>query len=337
MVATAPATAAPADVPPLFARSNLVAWCIVPFDARQRGPEERAVMLGELGLRRLAYDWRAEHVPTFDAEVEAMRRHQIEITAWWFPGSLDADATRILEVIERHGLRPQLWVTGGGDPTPDPEAREARIRAEAARLEPIAAAAARLGCAVGLYNHGGWFGEPGNQIALIDRLRTAGLTNLGLVYNLHHGHDHLDRFPALWRLMQPHLLAVNLNGMVAGGDRDGRKILHLAEGDRELALLRIIRDSGWSGPVGILDHRPETDSRETLAKNLRGLDWLLRELDAPGSGGPRPHPPAPSPAPAPPPAEARPGTAGHLPGERTWPYQPDPVLPGPFSSEPHRS
>ena len=26
----------------LFARSNLVAWCIVPFDAKKRGPEERA-------------------------------------------------------------------------------------------------------------------------------------------------------------------------------------------------------------------------------------------------------------------------------------------------------
>ena len=27
----------------LFARENLVAWCIVPFDAQKRGPAERAV------------------------------------------------------------------------------------------------------------------------------------------------------------------------------------------------------------------------------------------------------------------------------------------------------
>ncbi len=40
----------------LFARSNLVAWCIVPFDSQKRGPEERAAMLERLGLRRLAYD-----------------------------------------------------------------------------------------------------------------------------------------------------------------------------------------------------------------------------------------------------------------------------------------
>jgi hypothetical protein len=35
--------AAPAEA--LFAKSNLVAWCIVPFDAKKRGPEERAHML----------------------------------------------------------------------------------------------------------------------------------------------------------------------------------------------------------------------------------------------------------------------------------------------------
>ncbi|MEY4403946.1 MAG: hypothetical protein RIR91_1981, partial [Verrucomicrobiota bacterium] len=30
---------------PLFAQENLAAWCIVPFDAKQRGPEARAAML----------------------------------------------------------------------------------------------------------------------------------------------------------------------------------------------------------------------------------------------------------------------------------------------------
>src|SRR5439155_11909566 len=35
----------------LLARSNLVAWCIVPFDARKRGPEDRAAMLEKLGFK----------------------------------------------------------------------------------------------------------------------------------------------------------------------------------------------------------------------------------------------------------------------------------------------
>src|SRR5262245_6623762 len=90
-----------ATPPAIFDRTNLVAWCIVPFDAKKRGPEERAQMLDRLGIKRLAYDWRAEHIPTFDAEVEACNRHGIEVTAWWFPTSLDADAKAILAVLER--------------------------------------------------------------------------------------------------------------------------------------------------------------------------------------------------------------------------------------------
>ena len=33
----------------LFDKENLVAWCIVPFDSAERGPEARAQMLDELG------------------------------------------------------------------------------------------------------------------------------------------------------------------------------------------------------------------------------------------------------------------------------------------------
>ena len=52
-----------------FDQANLTAWCIVPFDGKKRGPEERVAMLKRLGLTRYAYDWRAEHLPTFEKEV----------------------------------------------------------------------------------------------------------------------------------------------------------------------------------------------------------------------------------------------------------------------------
>ncbi len=262
----------------LFARDNLVAWCVVPFDAKKRGPEERAQMLDRLQLGRLAYDWRAEHVPTFDTEVETMKRHGIEITAWWFPGSLDANAKTILAVIERHGIKPQLWVTGGGANPATPEEQTARVQAEARRLQPIAEAAAKLGCKVALYNHGGWFGEPENQIAIIEQLRRDGVTNTGIVYNFHHGHEHITRFAELWKKMQPYLLAVNLNGMTIGGDKAGKKILTLGQGDQELAMLKVIHESDWRGPVGILNHRTELDAEVALRDNLAGLDRLMKQL-----------------------------------------------------------
>jgi hypothetical protein len=272
----------------LFARSNLVAWCIVPFDAKKRGPEERAAMLDKMGLRLFAYDYRAEHIPTFDAEIEALRRHRIKLSAWWFPTSMNDEARLILAVLKRHGLRTQLWVMGGGQPTKTPAEQSARVASEAERIGSIARAASEIGCTVGLYNHGSWFGEPENQIAIIEKLRAAGSTNVGIIYNLHHGHDHLDRFPTLLQRMKPYLLVLNLNGMTSEGDKSGKKILPLAQGELDLSLMKTIRDSGWHGPLGILNHTDE-DAEARLLDNLDGFNWLVKQLDG-KDPGPKPIP-----------------------------------------------
>ena len=263
----------------IFETPNLVAWCIVPFDARKRGPEERAAMLEKMGLKRLAYDYRAEHVPQFDAEMDALKKHGIELTAWWFPTAMNDEARLILDVIKRHGVHPQLWVMGSGND----------VEGEAARLRPICQAAAAQGLKVALYNHGGWFGEPENQIAIIERLKKDGITNCGISYNQHHGHGHVDRFPALLEKMKPYLLALNLNGMIRDGDAKGQLVVPLAQGELDLSLLKIIKDSGWRGPVGILNHTDE-DAEARLLDNLDGLAWLRKELDKPGSAGAKPVP-----------------------------------------------
>jgi sugar phosphate isomerase/epimerase/cytochrome c551/c552 len=287
----------PSAKPEIFARENLVAWCIVPFDSKQRSPEERAAMLKELGFTKFAYDYRAEHIPTFDAEVEALKKQGIELTAWWFPGALNSEARIILDVLKRHEVKSQLWVTGGGEPTKSPEEQATRVNAEAARIRPIAEEAAKIGCTVALYNHGGWFGEPENQLAIIDELK---LPNVGIVYNQHHGHDHLARFGELLPKMLPHLVCLNLNGMMPDGERRGQKILPLGQGELDLALLKTIRTSGYRGPIGILGHTQD-DAEERLLDNLDGLDWLVKQLDGkPPGEKPKTRTPVPAPqAPAP--------------------------------------
>jgi len=175
----------------------------------QAWPEERAAMLETLGFKWFAYDYRAEHVPSFDAEMEALKRHHVRLLAWWFPGELNAEARLILDVLKRHSLRQvQLWVTGGGEPTRSAAEQQARVASEANRVRAIADEAGRIGCTVALYNHGAWFGEPENQIQIIERLRSQGVTNVGIVYNQHHGHAHVDRFPELLARMKPYLFAL---------------------------------------------------------------------------------------------------------------------------------
>lgn len=273
----------------LFARSNLVAWCIVPFDAKKRGPEERAAMLERLGIKLFAYDYRAEHIPTFDAELAALKRHHVRLLAWWFPNTLNDEGRNILEVLQRHELRGvQLWVLGGGTATKNSEDQLARVEAEAARIRTIAEAATKIGGVVGLYNHGSWFGEPENQIAIIEKLRTTGVTNVGIVYNQHHGHERVGRFRELLAKMKPHLLALNLNGMMRDGDKRGMKIVPLGQGELDLELLEMIRSSGWQGPIGILNHTDE-DAEGRLRDNLEGLEWLARQR--PGrEADPKPQP-----------------------------------------------
>ena len=258
----------------LFSKTNLVAWCIVPFDSQKRGPEARAEMLERLGIHRLAYDWRAEHIPTFDAEVAAMRKHHIDITAWWFPAALNPEAKAILDCIERNRIHPQLWVTMGTEPEPDVARLEQKIQAAAEALSPICAEAQKRGCTVALYNHLGWFGEPANQVRVIEQLRKAGHSNVGSVYNFHHGHGHLTDFERHFKTLKPYLLALNLNGMVRDGDKAGKKIIPLGTGDEELRLMKIVQASGWRGPVGIIGHTEE-DAEVKLRKELDGLGKLM--------------------------------------------------------------
>jgi len=255
----------------LFAKDNLMAWCIVPFDSAKRSPTERAGMLRELGIKRFAYDYRAEHIPSFESEFAALKENGIELSAWWFPTTLNEEAKMTLKLFEKHQLHPQLWVTGGGNTNMTADEAEAFANREAERIRTIAVAAQKIGSTVGLYNHGGWFGVPENQIELIRRI---GMTNVGIVFNLHHAHDQLDRLPTVLAKLMPHLLVININGMQYDGERLGKKILPIGEGDRDLEVLKAISESGFKGPIGILNHTDE-DAKTRLQRNMAGLQALV--------------------------------------------------------------
>ena len=259
----------------VFSRTNLVAWCIVPFDAAKRGPAERAAMLGRLGLRAVAYDYRDEHVPSFDDEIAALREHEIALSAWWCGGvdprdPLDGSVGLALETLRRNQASSDLWVAMR-ERAFDGLSQSERLALAAKAVDAIASEAGDLGGRVGLYNHGGWFGEPENQMLILENTEA---DNVGLVYNFHHGHEQLDRLSVLFPQMAPHLLCVNLNGMTIGG----AKIVPLGSGVRDREMIEMIRTSGYEGPIGILDHRNELDAEVSLRENLDGLAGLVSEI-----------------------------------------------------------
>jgi sugar phosphate isomerase/epimerase len=276
------ATTPPSDI---LAPENLHAWCVVPFDARKRGPEERAQMLEKLGFKHFVYDWRAKDIPTFDAEIEALKKHGIELTAWWSPTNPhDPVLLQTLGVFKRQDVHPQLWVMGGGPPTATPEEQKQRVEKEAERIRDIVKLAEPYGCQVELYNHNAWFGQPDNEVAIIEQLKQLGVTSVGMIYNFSHGHEDVADFPAIWKRIEPYVHAVNVTGMLKDGEK---KIAPPSQGEFEIGMLRVILDSGWHGPVGLIAEQGG-DAEVTLGNYLRGLEWCRKELAQPGAGGPRP-------------------------------------------------
>ncbi len=262
----------------LFDKKNLVAWCIIPFDAMNRTPEERIEMLIELGINRLAYDWRKEHLPDFPGEIELLRSHNIELTAVWLwidehvVDGTPEEINYIFDVLAETNTRTSIWA-GFSDNFYEDKPDEVKLKTGVQIVERLREKAAETESSIALYNHGGWFGEPENQIRIIESI---GSGDIGLVYNFHHGHHHIGHFPELLSAMLPYLWTVNINGMKS----DGPKIVPLGQGDHEKEMIHSLMQSAFDGTIGILGHTEGEDIKEVLIRNIDGLQSILQELDA---------------------------------------------------------
>ena len=260
----------------IYARENLIAWCIVPYDSKNRGPVERAEMLNKIGFTMLAYDWREKHIPEFDAEIDALKKHNIKLQAFWYHSGANPENDKnlpiILDVLKRHGVRTQIWCMISGIKDLDQMTQQQKVEAVARPLRYIADRAAEIGCTVGLYNHGGWYGVPENQLEVISFLKKP---NIGIVYNFHHAEEDIKRFPNFFPKILPHLMAVNLMGLKEGNPV---KVVPIGRGDAEAAMIKIVRDSAYHGPIGIINEDTAPDAEVGLTMNIDGLKKILEDL-----------------------------------------------------------
>ena len=260
----------------IFRMDNLVAWCVVPFDSMNRGPEERAVMLAELGFKKFAYDWREQHLPSFPEEVQALNQQGIELTSvwWWIDGHgdelLGPQNQRLLDYLDSLNISCDVWMSfdeGYFEGLDDSMKLEVAVETVTQLHEQVA----KVGSRLMLYNHGSWFGDPRNQVKIIEK---SGIQDIGIIYNFHHAHDQIEEFPALLRTMLPYLNTVNINGM----NKEGPKILTVGQGTSEKAMLTELANSGFEGHIGIIGHLEREDVRVVLERNVKGLQQLTSEL-----------------------------------------------------------
>jgi hypothetical protein len=267
----------PSGTGKMFSRNNLVAWCIVPFDSKKRGPEERAEMLVKLEVTKFAYDWREEHVPSFDREMEALKEHHIELQAFWMPYGPDPvhdkHYAEIFALLKRHHMMPQLWWSyGSSDDSLKNMTQEEKVVAVGRIVLRLAEDAGKIGCTVGLYGHNGWFGEPENQMSILQYVRKQ---NVGIVYNFNHAEEQVDRFPVFFPQILPHLIALNIAGLKKGPPG---KVVPVGRGDSEEKMIRIIAESSYGGTIGIINEDTDPDAETGLKINMDGLKSILKSL-----------------------------------------------------------
>lgn len=260
----------------LLNKENLVAWCIVPYDNINRDAIARATMLKELGISKFAYDWRPEHLENMSKELNVMLQNEIEISSVWFwvdgRGSklFDKYNEFILAVLKDENIKTDLWI-GVPEEYFGKDNDSTKLKRATDLIDYTYKRAKEIGCTISLYNHGGWFGEPKNQVKIIEEL---GYADIGMVYNFHHAHDQIKDFPQNLKLMKSHLRCVNINGM----NVNGPKILTVGEGEEELRMIKLLISEGYNGPIGIIGHIENVDVKEILEKNLTGVENIKNQL-----------------------------------------------------------
>ncbi|WP_181899500.1 sugar phosphate isomerase/epimerase family protein [Flagellimonas nanhaiensis] len=232
-------------------------------------------MIKNLGFEKYAYDWRNEHLDDTFTELELAARNNIEIIGVWLwlnakrdsLQHLSADNEHLLQIIKQLDLKTTFWVGFNGNFFEGLD-QEQSVKKATDLVGFIAEKVTAMDCKIALYNHSGWFGNPLNQLEVIQKLPEF---NIGIIYNFHHAHGAINDFNNVANSIVPYLKAVNLNGM----EVDGKKILPIGHGKHEKEMIRTLQKSGFKGPWGILGHVASRDAKEVLEENLNGLKVLL--------------------------------------------------------------
>jgi len=247
-------------------------WCILGFDSLDRTPKQRIAMLKEMGFTRYGYNRGKGNFEEMKKEFDLAGENNIEIVSvfLWLNadrdsiGKLSPSNQLLLSNLELVEQKPTIWVSFSNNFFEDLNQEES-IELSIELIQFIKLKADKLGCKLALYNHRGWFGNPHNQVNILDKLGDDSIT---MVYNFHHAHEYIDEFPEIAHKIAPHLSFVNLNGV----KKEGPEILPIGKGDHEFEMIEHLNKEGFDGPWGILGHIKTEDVQEVLIRNIDGLE-----------------------------------------------------------------
>jgi len=256
------------------------ALCMDTHDARKRAPSEQAQMLRELGFDGVGHLWLDgidERLRTADGA--GLKVYQVYLNV--LLGSAQPYDTHLKDVVPLlQGRHVQLAVLIKGAKPSDETLDPAAIRI----LREIASLTEMTDIRIVLYPHKGfWLERVEDAIRLARQMQPA---DVGVMFNLCHwlAVDDEKNLRPLLRQAKPYLAAITINGADTAAEihaGTGKWIQPLDSGSFDIyGFLKIVKESGYNGPIGLQCYGIPGDAREHLVRSMAAWRKLSPALDA---------------------------------------------------------
>lgn len=249
---------------------------------RRLSPDRQAAMLKELGYDGVSYTGTRD-IPAMLAALDAhgLKMVNVYTEACVEPGKPPFPPELKTAIEQLRGRDTFLWLpVAGGRPSSD--ALDDRA---VAILRDIADMAQAGGLRVALYPHTGMYVERVEDAVRL--VKKVDRKNVGATFNLCHflKLDSEKNLEMRLNEAMPYLFAVSING-ADGGDTNHMRwrdqlIQTLDRGSFDVArVLRVLRQSGYQGSVGLQCYDVQGDNRENLARSMAAWRELVRRVNA---------------------------------------------------------
>ena len=257
------------------------ALCMDTHDSMKRDLQQQALLLKELGYDGAGHLWLdklPERIGTLDAA--GLKLFQVYFRVNMKPGAAEPYDARLAESLALlKGRNTSLAVIMSGLPASDTSADARAVEI----IRSIADKAAENDVRVALYPHvGDWIARTEDALRVAEKVDRP---NVGVMFNLCHwlkvdGKD--ENLQPLLKKALPRLVAVTINGADTGVDiraGKGNWIQPLGQGSFDVyGLLKMLRDIGYQGPVGVQCYGITGDAKTHLSQSITAWKSYMARL-----------------------------------------------------------
>ncbi len=252
-------------------------------DRKNLSAAEQARMLEDLGYEGLGYTG----IDGIDQMIAELEKRDLKMFNTYLRVRIDPDAQRydpdLPETIKRlKGKDVLLWLTVSSknfkpsDPAGDPYAVKA--------IREVADMAEESDLRIALYPHiSSWVERVGDGVRVAKKVNRK---NVGTTFNLCHWLriEGSDNMKPLMKSAMPYLFVVTINGADSGDTRNmkwDRLIQTLDRGTFDnYALLKTLKQLGYTGPIGLQGYGIKGDARENLARSMSAWRRFTQRMAA---------------------------------------------------------